>query len=247
MYLCCLSVNPADSSDNSDLEDDIILSLNEWGAIGVWDRETRTTRPDSWRERSMWMNRHKQLRQDYKVQLDKRELGRKKDGIWEVNWERQQSIASLEFCPRPPTTKEQVILGEADGRSQWRARREIHLSKRFYRNWISEKNRRFVYDIVLYYTVGLMSGKRCLYRHNNNWGYNFFHFDFIKALSKVYPLIWTILYFLECWMATAICRILFLDWETEWSYFWLWIGKAVLADSNILFYTASIPMWPAED
>lgn len=109
------------------------------------------------------------------------------------------------------------------------------------------KKNRFVYDIVLYYTVGLMSGKRCLYRHNNNWGYNFFHFDFIKALSKVYPLIWTILYFLECWMATAICRILFLDWETEWSYFWLWIGKAVLADSNILFYTASIPMWPAED
>lgn len=29
----------ADSSDNSDLEDDIILSLNEWGAITTWKEE----------------------------------------------------------------------------------------------------------------------------------------------------------------------------------------------------------------
>lgn len=104
--------------------------------------------------------------------------------ICEVNWECQQSIASLEFCPRPPTAQEQVILGEADWRSQWRARREIHLSKHFYRNWIREKNRRFVYDIVLYYTVGLMSGKQCLYRHNNNWGYNFFILISLKLFQK---------------------------------------------------------------
>lgn len=36
-----LSITPTDSSDNSDLEDDIILSLNEWGAFGVEDRGTR--------------------------------------------------------------------------------------------------------------------------------------------------------------------------------------------------------------
>lgn len=36
----CLSIAQTDSSDNSDLEDDIILSLNEWGATGIWDRGT---------------------------------------------------------------------------------------------------------------------------------------------------------------------------------------------------------------
>lgn len=36
-----LSIAQTDSSDNSDLEDDIILSLNEWGAFGIWDRGTR--------------------------------------------------------------------------------------------------------------------------------------------------------------------------------------------------------------
>lgn len=41
--LVCNLVSPysslsADSSDNSDLEDDIILSLNEWGTITAWKR-----------------------------------------------------------------------------------------------------------------------------------------------------------------------------------------------------------------
>lgn len=39
-FLNLYSVAQTDSSDNSDLEDDIILSLNEWGAHSIWDRET---------------------------------------------------------------------------------------------------------------------------------------------------------------------------------------------------------------
>lgn len=36
-----LSITQTDSSDNSDLEDDIILSLNEWGAICIGNKGSR--------------------------------------------------------------------------------------------------------------------------------------------------------------------------------------------------------------